>query len=61
MYAIRSYYDEDHRSIAVQYEPPKDLSLLQSGLILDRFTDNEDFAPAVLELAQQGYLEIIQT
>ncbi len=50
----------DKRSIAVQYEAPKGLSLLESGLILDKFADNEDFAAAVLELAQLGHLEIDQ-
>jgi len=50
----------DERSIAVQYDAPKDLSVLQSGLILDKTTDNEDFAAAVLELAQLGYVEIDQ-
>lgn len=50
----------DERSIAVQYEAPKGLSVLQSGLLLDKFTDNDDFAAAVLELAQLGYLEIDQ-
>ena len=41
-----------------QYYPPKDLSLLQSGLLLDKFADKEDFTAAVLELASKGYLEI---
>ncbi len=50
----------DKRSIAVQYEPPKGLSLLESGLVLDKFTDNKDFAAAVLELAHLGHLEIDQ-
>ncbi|QOR60996.1 DUF2207 domain-containing protein [Sulfurovum sp. ST-21] len=51
---------EDKRSIAVQYEPPKGLSLLQSALLLDRYADNRDFAAAVLELAYLGYLKIEQ-
>ena len=50
----------DQRSIAVQYEAPKGLSLLQSGLVLDKFTDKEDYAAAVLELAELGHLEIDQ-
>jgi len=50
----------DQRSVAVQYEAPKGLSLLQSGLVLDRFTDKEDYAAAVLELAELGHLEIDQ-
>lgn len=50
----------DQRSVAVQYEAPKGLSLLQSGLVLDKFTDKEDFAAAVLELAELGHLEIEQ-
>ena len=51
---------EDKRSIAVQYEAPKGLSLLQSGLVLDKFADNEDFSAAILELGYLGYLTIEQ-
>ncbi len=50
----------DRRSIAVQYEAPKGLSLLQSGLVLDKFADNEDFSAAILELAHLGYITIDQ-
>ena len=50
----------DKRSVAVQYEAPKGMSLLQSGLLLDKFADNEDFAAAVMELGYLGYLEITQ-
>ena len=50
----------DKRSVAVQYEAPKGMSVLQSGLILDKFADNEDFAAAVMELGYLGYLEITQ-
>ena len=50
----------DERSIAPRYYAPEEISVLQSGLIYDKFTDNEDYAAAVLELAQQGYLEIYQ-
>lgn len=50
----------DKRSIAVQYHPPKDLSLLQSGLLLDKVADNKDFSAAILELAYLGYIIIEQ-
>jgi len=50
----------DHRSIAVQYQSPKGLSLLQAGLLLDKRAHNKDFAAALLELAQLGYLTIHQ-
>lgn len=45
-------------SISPQYYPPKGLTLLQSGLIYDKFADKRDFSAAILELAQDGYLEI---
>ncbi len=48
----------DKRSIAVQYEPPKDISLLRAGLLLDKRADDEDFAAAIMELGYLGYLEI---
>ncbi len=41
-----------------QYYPPKDLSLLQSGLIFDKFADKKDLSAAILELAALGYLTI---
>ena len=50
----------DKRSIAVQYKAPKGLSLLQSGLVLDKFANNEDFSAAILELGYLGYLTIEQ-
>ncbi len=57
-YSKHSYFKK--RSIAVMYEPPKNLDVLQSGLILDKFADTKDFSAAVIELAQKGYLEIFQ-
>ncbi|MEA3490598.1 MAG: DUF2207 domain-containing protein [Campylobacterota bacterium] len=50
----------DKRSIAVQYNLPKDMDILQAGLIYDKFTDDADFSAALLELAQKGYMEITQ-
>lgn len=50
----------DKRSIAVWYEAPKGLSLLQSGVVLDKFADDEDYAAAILELGYLGYLTIDQ-
>jgi len=47
-------------SIAPQYNPPKGMSILQAGLIYDKFADNTDYSVAVVELAHGGYLKIIQ-
>ena len=49
---------EDKRSVAVRYLPPESLSVLQSGLLLDSFADDEDYAAAVVELAYLGHLRI---
>ncbi len=49
------------RSVAVQYYPPEGLSLLQAGLLLDAYADRQDIAPAIVELAQKGYLTIEET
>jgi uncharacterized membrane protein YgcG len=57
----RRFGAEDHaKSVAPQYYPPDGLSLLQSGLILDKFADKKDFSAAILELGTLGYLEIHQ-
>ena len=46
-------------AIAVQYEAPKDMDILKSGLIFDQYADEKDFSPAIVELAQLGYLKIV--
>ena len=51
----------DERSVAVQYDIPKDMTVLKAGLILDKSADAEDFAAAIIELAELGYLEIEDT
>jgi uncharacterized membrane protein YgcG len=51
---------EDKRAVAVKYLPPKGMSVLQSGLLLDKRADTKDFAAAVIELAQLGYITIEQ-
>jgi uncharacterized membrane protein YgcG len=60
-YAKKFGVGEYTGSIAPQYYPPKGLSLLQSGLIIDKFADKKDFAAAVLELGSLGYLQIDNT
>ncbi len=49
------------QAIAVQYEAPKDMDILQAGLIYDQYADNKEFSPAIVELAQLGYLNIIDS
>jgi uncharacterized membrane protein YgcG len=60
-YARRFGSEDRSGSVAPQYYPPEGLSLLQSGLILDKFADKKDFAAAILELGVLGYLEIHQS
>ncbi|NPA50185.1 MAG: DUF2207 domain-containing protein, partial [Epsilonproteobacteria bacterium] len=36
----------------------KGLSLLESALLIDKFADSKDLAPAILELGAKGYLKI---
>ena len=50
--------DTDYRSVAVQYEPPKGISILRAGLLLDKNADYKDFSAATMELATKGYLTI---
>ncbi len=57
-YAKKFGVNDNVGAVAVQYYPPKGLSLLQSGLIIDKFADKKDFAAAVLELGSLGYLKI---
>jgi uncharacterized membrane protein YgcG len=60
-YAKRFGAEDRSGSVAPQYYPPKGLSLLQSGLLLDKFADKKDFAAAILELGTLGYLEVHQS
>lgn len=46
-------------SIVVRYGPPDNMSLLQSGLLLDKSADIEDFPAAIVELAAMGHLKIV--
>ena len=58
MYAKRHGMGDHVGSVSPQYYPPQGLTLLQSGVIYDKFADKRDFSAAILELAQDGYVEI---
>ena len=65
LYLVFLYYYARHYgsfaamgSIPVRYNPPKGVSLLQSGFIIDEKNDGKDFAAAIIELASLGYLRI---
>lgn len=65
LYLVFLYYYARHYgsfaamgSIPVRYNPPKGVSLLQSGFIIDERNDGKDFAAAIIELASLGYLRI---
>ena len=53
-------YHLQSSSVVPMYEPPKGFDVLQSGLLLDRVADTTDFAAAVIELAQKGYIDIFK-
>jgi hypothetical protein len=65
MYMIFLYYYARHYgsfaamgSIPVRYEPPRGISLLQSGYIIDEKNNAKDLLAAVIELVSIGYLHI---
>ncbi len=45
-------------SIHPVYKPPKDMDILEAGLLYDRFADTKDFPAAVVELAVRGLVRI---
>ncbi len=57
-FAKRYNFFGDIGSIAPRYRPPKDLTLLEAGLLKDNFVDFEEVKPVILELANLGYLKI---
>ena len=48
----------DIGSIAPRYRPPEELTLLEAGLLKDNFADFDEVKPAILELANLGYLKV---
>ena len=48
----------DIGSIAPRYRPPKELTILEAGLLKDNFVDFEELKAAIIELANLGYLKI---
>ena len=43
-------------AIPVKYRAPKDLSILEAGLLKDNFVDFKEIKPAILELANLGFI-----
>lgn len=48
----------DIGSIAPRYRPPKELTVLEAGLLKDNFVDFAEIKPAIIELANLGYITI---
>ena len=46
----------DGGSISVKYRAPKDLTILEAGLLKDNFVDFKEIKPAILELANLGFI-----
>ena len=57
-FAKRYNFFGDIGSIAPRYHPPKDLTLLEAGLLKDNFVDFDEVKSTILELANLGYLKI---
>ena len=54
----RKYVKKENKHPSPRYTPPKKLSFLESGLILNSFANNKDLTSAILELGYLGYLSI---
>lgn len=50
---------ENLGSIAVKYRPPKEITVLEAGLLKDNFVDFKELKPAIIELANLGYIKFI--
>ena len=48
------------KSISPRYRPLKDLSAIEAGLLKDNFVEFKELIPAILELANLGFIEIIE-
>jgi len=47
-----------YNALVVRYTPPKGLSLLQSGILLDKYADSEDIEAAIVELVILKYIAV---
>src|SRR5437667_1752114 len=54
----RSGADPRQRPIAVQYEPPADMTPAEAGTLLDNSADMRDITATLVDLAVRGYLRI---
>jgi uncharacterized membrane protein len=50
--------DPRGRPIAVQYEPPRDMTAAEAGTLLDNSADMRDITATLVDLAVKGYLRI---
>jgi len=50
---------ENLGSIAVKYRPPKEITVLEAGLLKDNFVDFKELKPALIELANLGYIKFV--
>ena len=46
--------------IQVQYEPPKDITPIEAGTLIDEKTDTRDIVAEIIDLARRGYIKIIE-
>ncbi len=47
--------------VIAQYEPPKDMTPAEMGLLIDNSSKGAEFSATVIDLAVRGYLKIVQT
>jgi len=57
-FAKRFNIFKDLGAIAPKYRPPTDLTVMEAGLLKDNFVDFVEIKPAILELANLGYIKI---
>jgi uncharacterized membrane protein len=50
--------DPSISSISPQYYPPENIDILEAGLLLDQYANEQDIPSAILYLASEGYLTI---
>jgi len=54
----RRTHDPSHQAIAVEWNPPKDLSPAEVGTLVDESCDMQDIISTLVDLAARGYLQI---
>ncbi len=57
-FITKNYHYKDNAPIVVEYQPPKNISILEAALLYDTTISNDIYPAAIIELANKGKITI---